>query len=88
MEDWRAVFDVNVLGVCLTMREATRLMRKKGEDGLIINIGSLAGERVPAVPGFGVYPSSKRALAALAQTLRNELVGTKIRVTVKLINTL
>ncbi|XP_043664584.1 uncharacterized protein LOC122627514 [Vespula pensylvanica] len=81
LEDWRAVFEVNVLGVCLTIREATRLMRKKGEDGLIINIGSLAGERVPAVPGFGVYPSSKRALATLAQTLRNELGGTKIRVT-------
>lgn len=81
LEDWRAVIDVNVLGVCLTMREAVRLMRKKDEEGLIINIGSLAGERVPAVPGFGIYPSSKRALTALSQTLRNELTGTKIRVT-------
>lgn len=81
LEDWRAVYEVNVLGICLSMREASRLMRKKDEDGLIINIGSLAGERVPAVPGFGVYPSSKRAVAALSQTLRNELTGSKIRVT-------
>lgn len=84
LEEWRRVFDVNVLGVCCVTREAVRLMRQnesERDDALVVHIDSLAGERVPAVPGFAVYPASKRALSALARTLRHELLGTKIRVT-------
>lgn len=82
LEDWRSVFDVNVFGLCLCTKEAIRMMRETGSEGVIININSLAGERVPFIPGFSVYPASKRAIAALAQTLRHELTGTQIRVTV------
>ncbi|XP_026301049.1 short-chain dehydrogenase/reductase isoform X1 [Apis mellifera] len=81
LEDWRSVFDVNVFGLCLCTKEAIRMMRETGGEGVIININSLAGERVPFIPGFSVYPASKRAIAALAQTLRHELTGTQIRVT-------
>ncbi|XP_043266246.1 farnesol dehydrogenase-like [Colletes gigas] len=81
LEDWRTVFDTNVLGLCLCTREAVRSMRETGEEGIVININSLAGERVPFIPGFSVYPASKRAVVALAQTLRHELTGTRIRVT-------
>ncbi|XP_015592765.1 farnesol dehydrogenase [Cephus cinctus] len=80
LEDWRAVFDVNVFGLCLCTREAVRMMRESKTDAAIIHVNSIAGERVPAVPGFSVYPASKRAVAALAQTLRHELTGTQIRV--------
>ncbi|XP_012142103.1 farnesol dehydrogenase-like [Megachile rotundata] len=81
LEDWRAVFDVNVFGLCLCTKEAVRMMREAGGEGVIINVNSLAGERVPFIPGFSVYPASKRAITALAQTLRHELTGTQIRVT-------
>ncbi|OAD59228.1 Dehydrogenase/reductase SDR family member 11 [Eufriesea mexicana] len=81
LEDWRAVFDVNVFGLCLCTKEAIRMMRETGEEGVIINVNSLAGERVPFIPGFSVYPASKRAITALAQTLRHELTETQIRVT-------
>ncbi|XP_015518233.2 uncharacterized short-chain type dehydrogenase/reductase y4vI [Neodiprion lecontei] len=81
LEEWRAVFDVNVFGLCLCTREAVRLMREGDVEGLVVHVNSLAGERVPAVPGFGVYPGSKRALTAMAETLRHELRATKIRVT-------
>ncbi|XP_011315383.1 dehydrogenase/reductase SDR family member 11-like [Fopius arisanus] len=81
LEDWKAVFDVNVLGLCLATREGLKIMRETGDEGLIVHVNSLAGERIPAVPGFSVYPASKRALTALAQSLRHELVGSKIRVT-------
>ncbi|XP_076242367.1 farnesol dehydrogenase-like [Calliopsis andreniformis] len=81
LEDWRAVFDVNVLGLCLCTREAVRLMRENGEEGVVININSLTAERVPFIPGFAVYPASKRSITALAQTLTHELTGTRIRVT-------
>ncbi|XP_015435623.1 PREDICTED: LOW QUALITY PROTEIN: farnesol dehydrogenase-like [Dufourea novaeangliae] len=81
LEDWRAVFEVNVLGLCLCTREAVRMMREAGGEGVVINVNSLAGERVPFIPGFSVYPASKRSIVALAQTLRHELTGTRIRVT-------
>ncbi|XP_046737925.1 uncharacterized protein LOC124406534 [Diprion similis] len=81
LEEWRAVFDVNIFGLCLCTREAVRLMREGDTEGLVVHVNSLAGERVPAVPGFGVYPGSKRALTAMAETLRHELRATKIRVT-------
>ncbi|XP_008216555.1 farnesol dehydrogenase isoform X3 [Nasonia vitripennis] len=81
LADWRNVLDVNVLGLCVCTREAVRSMRECDGESVIIHISSLAGERVPAVPGFNVYPATKRAVNALAQTLRHELAGTKIRVT-------
>lgn len=73
---------MNVFGLCLCTKEAIRMMREAGGEGVIINVNSLAGERVPFIPGFSVYPASKRAITALAQTLRHELTGTQIRVTV------
>ncbi|XP_034193921.1 farnesol dehydrogenase-like [Osmia lignaria lignaria] len=81
LEDWRTVFDVNVFGLCLCTKEAVRMMREAGGEGVIINVNSLAAERVPFIPGFSVYPATKRAITALAQTLRHELTGTQIRVT-------
>ncbi|KAG5306844.1 SDR1 dehydrogenase, partial [Acromyrmex insinuator] len=82
LEDWRSVFDVNVLGLCLCTREAVRMMRETAdEDAIVIHVNSLAAERVPSVPGFSVYPASKRAITGLAMTLRHELAGTRIRVT-------
>ncbi|XP_043271358.1 farnesol dehydrogenase [Venturia canescens] len=81
LEDWRSVFDVNVLGLCLCTREAVRMMKEAEREAIVIHISSLAGEKIPAVPGFNVYPASKRAVTGLAQTLRHELMGTQIRVT-------
>ncbi|OXU28029.1 hypothetical protein TSAR_002170 [Trichomalopsis sarcophagae] len=86
LADWRNVLDVNVLGLCVCTREAVRSMRECDGESVIIHMSSLAGERVPAVPGFNVYPATKRAVNALAQTLRHELAGTKIRVTVWIYN--
>ncbi|XP_020283251.1 farnesol dehydrogenase-like [Pseudomyrmex gracilis] len=81
LEDWRCVFDVNVLGLCLCTREAVRMMRETtADDAVVIHVNSLAGERLPFVPGISVYPASKRAVTGLAQNLRHELAGTRIRV--------
>jgi len=83
LEEWQSVFNVNVLGLCLCTREAVRTMRETtAEDAVVIHVNSFAAERIPFVPGFSVYPGSKRAVTGLAQTLRHELAGTHIRVTV------
>ena len=63
-------FAVNVYGPHRLIRAALPAMRREG-DGTIVNVSSVAG-RV-AVPGGGVYSSSKFALEALSDALRNEV---------------
>jgi len=63
-------FAVNVYGPHRLIRAALPAMRRAG-DGTILNVSSVAG-RV-AVPGGGVYSSSKFALEAMSDALRNEV---------------
>ena len=76
VDDWRKQFEVNVVGhIALTqaMLPALREMR-----GRIVFIGSIAG-RV-AMPMLGPYSASKHAIAAVALSLRMEVQGQGIRV--------
>lgn len=70
IEQYRQVFDVNVLGVARVNRAVLPAMRRQ-RSGLLIHVSSLAGRAV--VPGFAVYCASKFALEALADTYRFEL---------------
>jgi NADP-dependent 3-hydroxy acid dehydrogenase YdfG len=77
VEDWRWMYDVNVLG---TMRVTKALLPalEAGAGGHIVVMGSTAG-RVVYEGGAG-YTSAKHGLAAVAQTLRLELCGRPVRV--------
>ncbi|XP_018572839.1 farnesol dehydrogenase-like [Anoplophora glabripennis] len=79
-EIWKNVFNINVLGLCIATREAVRDMRANKVDGHIIHINSIAGHQVPNFPGIGVYPASKYAVRALAETLRLELLNMKSKI--------
>ncbi|KAJ8971428.1 hypothetical protein NQ317_018163 [Molorchus minor] len=79
-ETWRSTFDVNVLGLCIATREAVRDMKANNVDGHIIHINSVGGHSVPPIPGVNVYPASKYAVTALAETLRLELNSQKSRI--------
>ncbi|KAJ5184251.1 hypothetical protein N7492_001867 [Penicillium capsulatum] len=57
----------------------TMLARKAGT---ILNITSVTGLEVPPFPGEAVYHSNKAAQEAFTNALRNELVGTDIKVLV------
>ena len=48
--------------------------------GTILNITSVTGLEVPPFPGEAVYHSNKAAQEAFTNALRNELVGTSIKV--------
>lgn len=37
-EDWKTMMDVNVLALGLCTQEALKTMRKRGDNGVIINI--------------------------------------------------
>lgn len=89
-EQFRNVYDTNILSVTIVTREAVKIMRQYGVVGHIVHVSSLAGHRVPNVPLMNVYPASKHAVRALAESLRQELVriGSKIKITVSLLKKL
>lgn len=77
-DDWRKMFDVNVLGVLYSTRAAIRYMLPRG-SGDVVFISSVAGRRVPNTYGT-VYAATKHALSAIAEGLRMDLEGKGIRV--------
>ncbi len=68
-EEWRAQFEVNVIGQVAVTRAALPLVRQGG--GRIVFMGSTAGRLAP--PLFGPYSASKFALEGIAECLRHEL---------------
>lgn len=73
----RAQFETNVFGPMELVRLVLPVMRKQGH-GRIIQNSSILG--VVNVPFIGVYNASKHALEGFTSTLRQELRGTNIHV--------
>jgi len=69
-------FDLNVLGLLLTTKEALNLIGPEG--GSIINIGSIVGPM--PVQTASVYSATKAAVDAITVSLSKELGPRKIRV--------
>ncbi|XP_013118932.2 farnesol dehydrogenase [Stomoxys calcitrans] len=84
-EDIRNTFEVNVLAGVWCTREAFHSMKQRNFDGHIVNICSIMGHSIPAGTGFplNIYPSTKHAVKAMTEVLRQELQNqhTKIKVT-------
>jgi NAD(P)-dependent dehydrogenase (short-subunit alcohol dehydrogenase family) len=80
LENWRWVFDVNVHGVVNGIRAFIPRMLEQGEDGYVLNTGSIAG--MVTGPFFAPYNASKHAVVALTECLHHELraLGSKIEV--------
>ena len=76
-EDYRKVFDINVLGVFLSQKYEIPAMLKSG-GGSIINTSSIVGQ--VAMPGASIYIASKHAVEGITKTTALELAGQGIRV--------
>lgn len=76
-ENWRGMFELNVLAVARMVRTFLPALRAAG--GQIVSIGSTAG--FETYPGGAGYTASKHALRALTRTLRLELLGSGVKVT-------
>lgn len=76
-EDIQGMFQTNVLGL-INLTQAVLPIFKKKNSGDIVNIGSVAGHE--SYPGGSVYCSSKAAVKFFSQSIRKELINTKIRV--------
>lgn len=79
LDEYRQVMDVNLLATVYTCKAALGPMKAQG-GGDIINISSLAGRKVG--PGVGAYAASKHAVNAMTDSLRQEVGGFGIRVTI------
>src|SRR6478672_4319478 len=75
--DWRAMYEVNVLGLLHVTQALLPALRASG-DGLVVNVGSTAG-RIAYEGGAG-YTAAKHGTQVVTETLRLELVGEPIRI--------
>ncbi len=75
--DWDQVMDVNVKGLyCVSRAVIPGMIRRK--KGIILNIGSLAGEHLIASPVH--YAASKAAVRGFTEALSKELDRYNIRI--------
>lgn len=75
-ESFRKLFDINVLGSLLTIKEAVKLFGKAG--GVIINISS--GVSTTPLAMMSEYSATKAALDAITIALSKEFSGKNIRI--------
>ncbi|KAJ9604242.1 hypothetical protein H2200_011076 [Cladophialophora chaetospira] len=85
-EDIEVMFSTNVTGLInMTQAILPILKAKKGDNGEdvggrgdIINIGSIAGRE--GYPGGSIYCATKAAVRTFTDSLRRELIATRIRI--------
>lgn len=76
-EDWRRMYEVNVIGLMQVTRALLPALLRDGA-GVIVNVGSTAG-RV-AYEGGGGYTAAKHGTKVVSETLRLELYDQPVRV--------
>ena len=76
-EEWRAIFETNVLGTLIACRAALRHMLPHGR-GDILNVTSASAHE--AWPYLSVYAASKAAVHTLSDGLRAEVAEQGVRV--------
>ena len=78
MSDCETMIDTNIKALLkMTLLVVPGMIQR--QEGHVINIGSIAGEK--AYPGGSVYCATKAAVKALSDGLRMDLYDTPIRVT-------
>src|SRR6202023_2183778 len=77
-DDWRTMWEVNVLGLMRMTRALLPALLASG-DGHVVNLGSLG--RLATHARRAGYTSVKLAVRAISGTLRLELLGKPVRVT-------
>lgn len=77
LETFHKIFDLDVIGYLVSMRQVIPVMRKQGR-GAIVNISS--GTALMALPNMAGYSSLKRAVVGISLTAREELKDDNISV--------
>ncbi|MFW5471290.1 SDR family oxidoreductase [Knoellia sp. CPCC 206435] len=77
LAEWEAMYATNVLGTVRMVQTALPLLRRS-PHATVVNISSIAGERVYA--GGAGYVAAKHGESVVSETLRLELNGEHVRV--------
>lgn len=77
IQDWEEMIDTNIKGLLYMTRAIVPGMVQR-QQGHVINIGSIAGHQT--YPKGNVYCGSKAAVRAISEGLKQDLLGTPIRV--------
>lgn len=77
IQDWEEMIDTNVKGLLYMTRAIVPGMVQR-QQGHVINIGSIAGHQT--YPKGNVYCGSKAAVRAISEGLKQDLLGTPVRV--------
>jgi NADP-dependent 3-hydroxy acid dehydrogenase YdfG len=83
VEEWEQMIEVNLLGLLYTAHAALPHLLKAAEDGPrrvadMVNISSVAGRM--ARKGSGVYNATKHGVGAFSESLRQEVTGRHLRI--------
>ncbi|MEH2136588.1 SDR family oxidoreductase [Nostoc sp.] len=77
-QDWEDMIDTNVKGLLYLSRYVIPGMVSR-DRGHVVNLGSIAGHQT--YPGGNVYCATKAAVRAISEGLKQDLLGTQVRVT-------
>ena len=77
LDDWEEMIDTNVKGLLYVSRAVVPGMVERNR-GHVINIGSIAGHQT--YPNGNVYCGTKAAVRAISEGLKQDLLGTPVRV--------
>jgi 3-hydroxy acid dehydrogenase / malonic semialdehyde reductase len=77
IQDWEEMIDTNVKGLLYMTRAIAPGMVARGR-GHVINLGSIAGHET--YPRGNVYCATKAAVRAISEGLKQDLLGTPVRV--------
>lgn len=77
LDQWRAMFEVNVIGALAVTQDLLPALRESGRGDIVLLTSTAAHD---TYPGGGGYVAAKHAERTIANTLRLELVGQPIRV--------
>jgi NAD(P)-dependent dehydrogenase (short-subunit alcohol dehydrogenase family) len=76
--DWQKVFDVNLKGTFLTVKQSVPLLKAHG--GAIVIVSSVNGTRIFSNAGASAYATTKAAQVAFGRMMALELAKHRIRV--------
>ncbi|MDZ8026405.1 MAG: SDR family oxidoreductase [Nostoc sp. SerVER01] len=76
--DWEEMIDTNIKGLLYLSRYVVPGMVSRGR-GHVVNLGSIAGHQT--YPSGNVYCATKAAVRAISEGLKQDLLGTPVRVT-------
>jgi len=78
IQDWEEMIDTNIKGLLYLTRSVVPGMVSRGR-GHVVNLGSIAGHQT--YPNGNVYCATKAAVRSISEGLKQDLLGTPVRVT-------